>query len=629
MAENDRAGDALATGIDLLDRDPRGAWQWVRRALVLDPGGARALVVAIHAAQRLGLAGRTARFLSRARLAAPDQVATWLLASRMAEGPADALAALRRARLVGPDDVRPAIAATEVALQAGHPSAVDWGLRAVRLGRVAPALVHNLAVLSRGRPEAAALARLAVCGAPDEAESWLLLAAVLAGEPAAAGRAQRCAALVAPERPEPWLGLGYGALVLGDGENACRAYRRAAVHPAHVQAGLVGLHYSITTDGEAIARAHRAWGRDRIVAPKPLRHGRGTPLRVGFLSSGLRRHATGYFLPPLLAHRRGWRAQLYSVGLHQDEITARLRQLADGFTDLSRIADAEAAGRIAMEGVDVLVDLDGHVAGSRIGILERRPTERLVTWLGLDYVGGTGLGHLDGALTDRHHVAPGEEGRFVEPIRRFPHGSYPFEAPAEAPPVTPSPRATSGRVTFGSFNALFKLAPPVLAAWGRLLAGLPDARLLVSAGALDYGPARARILAGLTAAGARPDQIHLAGSGSRREILNRYGQVDIALDSMPYSGGMVTLEALWQGVPVVTFPGDRLAGRHATSHLRTAGLDDLVAGDLPGAMALARTLAGQPDRLADLRAGLRDRLRAAPMMDGPGFAAAFADLVTF
>ena len=65
-------------------------------------------------------------------------------------------------------------------------------------------------------------------------------------------------------------------------------------------------------------------------------------------------------------------------------------------------------------------------------------------------------------------------------------------------------------------------------------------------------------------------------------MLAAYGEVDVALDPMPYSGGLTTLEALWMGVPVVTLPGRRFCARHSLSHVTVLGYPEWAASDPDG-----------------------------------------------
>jgi predicted O-linked N-acetylglucosamine transferase (SPINDLY family) len=165
------------------------------------------------------------------------------------------------------------------------------------------------------------------------------------------------------------------------------------------------------------------------------------------------------------------------------------------------------------------------------------------------------------------------------------------------------------------------MGPEAIALWARVLAALPDSRLLVKARGMS-GLAEQAIVAGrLTEAGVHPDRLTLLGQvPSRREHLAMYGQVDIALDTIPYSGGTTTAEALWMGVPVVTLPGERMVSRMSASMLNSVGLDELVARDVDDFVRIATELAQDAPRRARLRQELRPRVAASPLCNGPDLA---------
>ena len=111
------------------------------------------------------------------------------------------------------------------------------------------------------------------------------------------------------------------------------------------------------------------------------------------------------------------------------------------------------------------------------------------------------------------------------------------------------------------------------------------------------------------------------------DLLRTYNSIDIALDPFPYGGGLTTCEALWMGVPVITCPGETFAGRHSLSHLSNVGLTETIAGNLDEYVALAVSLAGDLERLAGMRAGLRQRMADSPLCDGKRFAENFVQLL--
>ena len=183
-----------------------------------------------------------------------------------------------------------------------------------------------------------------------------------------------------------------------------------------------------------------------------------------------------------------------------------------------------------------------------------------------------------------------------------------------------------GTLTFGSFNNAAKLNEITAALWAALLAEVPGARLLVKARQFDDAATREHFAGLFERAGMGRERLLLEGwRRDRADHLGRYAGVDIALDTLPYNGTTTTCEALWMGVPVLSLRGDRHAARVGASLLEAAGLGELVAADPAGFVAAGAALAGDPGRLRDLRASLRQRLVGTPLMDARRCAAALED----
>jgi protein O-GlcNAc transferase len=198
-------------------------------------------------------------------------------------------------------------------------------------------------------------------------------------------------------------------------------------------------------------------------------------------------------------------------------------------------------------------------------------------------------------------------------------GSYlAFEVRYPVPEVASPPVLRNGWLTFGSFASAHKITDPVVAAWSRILLGTPAARLLLRGQTLDEPSNGAALMARFARHGVAPNRLTLSGGAEHFEFLRGYDAVDIALDTFPYNGGTTTTEALWQGVPVLTFNGDRWVSRTSRSLLLAAGLPEWVAADEAGFVGKAVALANSPDtpaKLATLRAGMRERLRSSAACD--------------
>jgi predicted O-linked N-acetylglucosamine transferase (SPINDLY family) len=307
----------------------------------------------------------------------------------------------------------------------------------------------------------------------------------------------------------------------------------------------------------------------------------------------------------------------YSDRARPDRHTRFLRAAADRWTDCAGLDDAALTRRIGADAIDILIDLAGHTGANRLPVFARRPAPVQATWAG--YVGTTGLAAMDFLIADRHHVPPGCEGDHAETVIRLPDAYVCYAPPDDAPAVSPPPCLGSGTVTFGSFNNLAKINDQVLALWAALLRNRPMRRLRLQSPALTDPATRARVRGRLGRHGVVPDQIVLEGATAPAAMLAAYGEIDIALDPFPYSGGLTTLEALWMGVPVVTLAGERFCSRHSTAHLTVAGHPELVTHEPAAYLALAEALAEDPDRLCRLRGRLRGDLAASPLCDGIRF----------
>jgi predicted O-linked N-acetylglucosamine transferase (SPINDLY family)/predicted SAM-dependent methyltransferase len=343
-------------------------------------------------------------------------------------------------------------------------------------------------------------------------------------------------------------------------------------------------------------------------------------LRIGYLSPDFRSHVVATFVLPIVARhdREKFEVYCYSLGTETDEVTKGLRELADRWRECGGRDGAETAARIREDRIDILVDLAGHTMNNGLIVLAKRPAPLQVTYLG--YPNTTGLPAVDSRITDARADPPGEsDAQHTERLARLPQAFLCYR-PGPGLEVAPLPAARRAVVTFGCFNNILKLSPAFLECAAQVLAAVPGSRLLLKDRTLGE-PAHADAMRRrFSAAGIDPARLDLRGwDASPQSHLSAYADVDIALDSFPYAGTTTTCEALWMGVPVVSLRGDRHAARVGASLLETVGLAELVAKDPSEYVSLAARLAGNLDELAALRSGMRDRLRASPLLDEAGF----------
>jgi predicted O-linked N-acetylglucosamine transferase (SPINDLY family) len=470
--------------------------------------------------------------------------------------------------------------------------------------------------------------RRAVALKPDYAEAFNNLANLLDGraKPAEAEALVRQALGIREAFPEGWNTLGNTLEAQARLPEAEQAYRRAVTLRADYQEAwsnlLFTLNYQEDKDPVAVAAAHREWGKgmerhEPLPFPNPPEPRRR--LRIGYVSPDFRTHSVAYFIAPVLAahDRAAVEVFAYSCRGGGDATTRRLRDAADHWRDISGLDDAAAAESVRADGIDVLVDLAGHTASNRLPLFARRPAPVQVTWIG--YPNTTGLAAIGWRLCDSVTDPPGPtDDVAAERLVRLPGCFLCYQPPSPSP--QPQMRPAGCPVTFGSFNKLAKVTPGTIAAWATILARVPGSRLLVKSKQLDEPATRERLAAALAAHGIAADRLDLRGWIADRDgHLGAYGLVDIGLDTFPYNGTTTTCEAMWMGVPVVTWAGNRHAARVGASLLGTVGLTELVAADVAGYVEAAVALAADEARRQVLRSSLRQRLAGSPLCDAATF----------
>lgn len=352
----------------------------------------------------------------------------------------------------------------------------------------------------------------------------------------------------------------------------------------------------------------------------------GKRLRVGFVSGDFRQHSVGYFLKDVLVELGRLDVDIfaYSNTFAEDDLTAELRQSCRGWRSIAGVGDGEVARQIREDGIHVLVDLSGHTELSRLPVFAWRPAPVQASWLG--YCATTGVTEMDYYIADAETLPAELEPSFTEKIWRLPTSYLCFSRPQEDVAVSATPALGNGYVTFGSFNNLTKMSDEVVRLWSRLLLAVPGSRLLLKSKQLAEPSIRQRVLEQYQGCGIAAERLILEGYlAERGGHLSAYSRVDIGLDPFPYNGVTTTMEALWMGVPVLSLTGERFLARQGVGILRNVGLADWIAQNGDDLLAKAAGRAGDVEGLQELRASLRGRLQASPLLDAPRFAGHFAD----
>jgi predicted O-linked N-acetylglucosamine transferase (SPINDLY family) len=541
-------------------------------------------------------------------------------------------------------------------LEPNHFSAHS-GLGVLHFRAEAPqrSLTHLLQAL-RVRPETREIALLAAQllrkarRARESVEVLTPVAAACPGDPAIElemaralrdlgdpdGALQRLAALCA-QRPAHAVALEELAMVnreCGRIDDALEAYRRlAALAPDHPTAHGAVLFHELYREHDRAAhlRAHREWA-ERF-APSRLartRH-RNLPdpervIRLGYLSADFGLTSAARFIEPLLVHsdRNRFALTCYHTSTRDDAVTRRFKSYVGCWREADSLSDQQLCERVLADEIDVLIELNGHTRGNRLTALAHRPAPVQVSYLG--YGASTGVDAIGYRLTDGMIDPVGEADRwYSEKLLRLPGSMWCYAPPDKTPEVRPLPAAAKGHLTFGSFNNIAKIGGSVLEAWSEIAARGVGARFVFAG--VPVGSARTRIEAAFAARGVRPERLEFHDRVAADRYYALHHEVDVALDSFPYSGGATTCDALWMGVPVLTLAGEHALARSGLSLLSSLGMTDWVATSRSDYVAKALQCTQEPSRLAALRAELRGRLQRSPLCDGPSFVAAFEKLI--
>ena len=382
-------------------------------------------------------------------------------------------------------------------------------------------------------------------------------------------------------------------------------------------------------DPKLVFEEHKKWGISTTKKFPPAFKFKpreaGAKIRVGFLSADLCHHPVAYFMEPIFRgyDRERFEFVAYGDQRKSDEFSARFAKQVDLWRETSSYDERALAKLIHEDRVDILFELAGHTAYNRLGVFALKPAPLQVSYLG--YPGSTGLPTMDFRITDAFADPRGTTDHLhTEKLIRVPECAWCFEPDAAAPEVSPLPALKNGFVTFGCFNNMAKLNPALFETWAEILLRVPGSHLRLKARTLTDDGVRKELMAYFTDRGIEENRLDFFGHTRKIiEHLSHYHSVDIALDSFPYHGTTTTCEAMWMGCPVVTRAGKTHVSRVGVSLLSAVGLQEFITDTREDYIEKAVALAGQTERLEELRTGMRERLRESVLMDEKRFVQGF------
>lgn len=406
------------------------------------------------------------------------------------------------------------------------------------------------------------------------------------------------------------------ALTLGNYSAAVREFQQAyqfsdSLEDKNSSLGslLLAVHYT-EIDSRQLFELHKPYGRlfqqveSFCCREREHRHAK---LRIGYLSPDFRQHVMFSFYYGLLCcyDRTAFVVTGYQLNAESDGFTELLKQQTDFWRNLSQLSWKAAARQIYEDEIDILVDLAGHSADTGLPILAWKPAPVQIS--GIGYMATTALPAVDYFLTDSIVDPPGQhEAYFTEKLLYLP-SQFCYAGRSDVPAPGVLPVRKTGHILFGVFNHYRKITDEMLDVWRTILEKVPGSELLLKSQELVSDSLVQAAYERLKAQGFDMDRVHFEPGTT--DYMERYLDVDIALDTYPYPGGGTTLDALYMGVPVITRYGERRNTRFGLSILQNVGLSELAADTRDSYVQRAAALACDQELLTILHQKLRGMLQ--------------------
>jgi len=329
-------------------------------------------------------------------------------------------------------------------------------------------------------------------------------------------------------------------------------------------------------------------------------------LQIGFVSADFRDHSLTYFIEPLLKHLSlsiGLSLHAYATSAIEDAVTQRLRGRFKSWSRVSALSNEMLAAKIREDGIDILIDLDGHTSGNRLLVFAMKPAPIQVSWLG--YLATTGLKAMDYYLADSYLLPPGKlNNQFSEKLVQLP-ANAPFTPFESAPEVNQLPALRNGYITFACFNRINKITLNVVRLWSKLLNAQPNSKMLL--GGMPQEGSYDTLIAWFAQEGITSDRLIFHSRSSMDNYLKLHHEIDICLDTFPSNGVTTTCHALWMGVPTLCVEGQSLMSRGALAVMKHVDLDQFVALNEADFVSKGLYWVTHLNELAKLRLSLRGR----------------------
>tara|TARA_B100001123_G_C15323100_1_gene1028594 strand:- start:306 stop:2285 length:1980 start_codon:yes stop_codon:yes gene_type:complete len=350
-------------------------------------------------------------------------------------------------------------------------------------------------------------------------------------------------------------------------------------------------------------------------------------LRLGLVSSDFGNHPGGYFTLSTLKelNKKNFELVAYSNFDRKDEYYNQFRSLFIKWNSISKKSDEDVVNQIIKDGIHILIDLQGHSAFNRLPIFIYKPAPIQATWLGQ---GSTGIPEIDYFIGSSYITPETEDKNYIEEVIRLPKISQCFTPPNLEIKVNELPALKNNFVTFGCLNKILKVNDEVIKVWSKILLSVINSKLILKSKELDDKKFSNYILKKFEKNGVKSENlIFLGETKTRRETLEVYNQIDIALDPFPFQGVTNTCESIWMGVPVLILKGNRYVFNFGESINANLNMSEWIAKDEKDYVSKAIKFTNDIKKISLIRKDLRDLIINSPVCDSINLSKHFSEML--
>lgn len=353
-------------------------------------------------------------------------------------------------------------------------------------------------------------------------------------------------------------------------------------------------------------------------------------IKVGFISGDFKYHPVAYFLMSLIKsyNKKKYEFIIYSTSTVEDEMSATIRKFISQWKRINIQDPIECAREIHEDGINILIDLAGHSHGhfaKNLHVLSMKPAPVQASWLG--YFNSTGVEQIDYIILDKYSLKNEEYQYMTEKVINLPETRLNYTPPADNVVYpTVAPIIKNEFITFGCYQSLLKINKEVLTVWSEILTKVPNSRLRIQEKSLQNEFVKNEFINELKKYNLE-DKVILVEGVDHKEYLNSYAEVDMILDTFPFTGGTTTCEALWMGIPTLTINGDTIIGRQTASFLTELKMSHWIAETKEQYIEKAVQLSGNIENLTLIRQTLREKLLKSSICDAKNFPLDFEEIL--